>query len=197
MFCSKFNSECPDIELDCSYIFVMMPFTGFNSVYDTIKQAIDNITGKKYIYDRADEEYTNQSLWCDRICRNIRKAKYCIVDTTGKNPNVFYELGFAHAIGNPITIIITQNIEDAPFDVRDFGHIVYNINDLPKLREQLIHALINLDKHDSKQSTEKGTKKTKEIEIFVSALQIALDLDDGHIESFTARLKEKLSKNVK
>jgi hypothetical protein len=47
------------------------------------------------------------------------------VDTTGRNPNVFYELGFAHTLSNTKAIIITQNIEVAPFDIAEINHIYY------------------------------------------------------------------------
>lgn len=174
MFCSKFNIDCPDIELDSSYIFVMMPFNGFNSVYDTIKQAIASVPDKKFNYDRADDEYTHHAIWCERICRNIRRAKYCIVDTTGKNPNVYYELGYAHALGNAMSIIITQKIEDAPFDVRDFGHILYNVNDLPKLRDDLKKALIELENRYEKHKKEKPMKELADARKLALALKLLL-----------------------
>jgi len=125
MFCSKFGYECPhNISRDDGFVFVMMPFENSSSIYDAIKQAVNGI--KNFNCERADDKYTNHSIWCERICKKIRKANYLVVDTTGRNPNVFYELGFAHAIGNNTkAIIITQNIEEAPFDVKDLGHIIY------------------------------------------------------------------------
>ncbi|MFH1304613.1 MAG: hypothetical protein ABIK07_26470, partial [Planctomycetota bacterium] len=50
---------------------------------------------------------------------------------TGKNANVFYEVGYAHALGKP-TILITKNADDIPFDLKHFPHIIYkeSISDL-------------------------------------------------------------------
>ncbi|RJQ13496.1 MAG: hypothetical protein C4560_13995 [Nitrospiraceae bacterium] len=124
MLCSKIGAECPHPAIrDNKYVFVMMPFKDSTSVFDAISQAVTGLQGKDFVCDRADEQYTHLSIWCNRICKNIRKAKYLIVDTTGKNPNVFYELGFAHALAHTKAIIITQKLEDAPFDVRDLNHI--------------------------------------------------------------------------
>ncbi len=111
MFCSKIGGECPHTVIqDNKYVFVMMPFEGFNSIYDAIKHAVGEIEGKEFRCERADAKYTNLSIWCNRICKNIRKAKYIIVDITGRNPNVFYELGFAHAMYN--TKAKSQNLKE-------------------------------------------------------------------------------------
>lgn len=145
--CSKIGGPCPyPVNIDPNYIFVIMPFKGFDSVYDAIKQSVKQQRRNRFTIERADEKYTNLSIWCSRICKNIRKAKYCIVDTTGRNANVFYELGFAHALSNSKTIIITQNINDAPFDISEMGHIIYSEKDLPKLRKDLVSALGDLSK---------------------------------------------------
>lgn len=151
--CSKIGGPCPyPVVVDPKYIFVIMPFDGFDSVYDIIKQSIKHVKRTKFKIERADEKYTNHSIWCSRICKNIRKAKFCITDTTGRNANVFYELGFAHALSNSKTIIITQNIQDAPFDISEMGHIIYSDKDLPKLRRDLTSALNELIKTDDNES---------------------------------------------
>lgn len=144
MYCSKIGGQCPHpIEKDENLIFIIMPFIGFNSIYDIMQQAIISLDGD-YYFERADEKYTNLSIWCKRICLNIRRASFIIADTSGKNANVFYELGFAHSLHYKKTIIITQNIEDAPFDIKDIGHILYSAADLPQLRKDLKKALNDL-----------------------------------------------------
>jgi len=51
-------------------------------------------------------------------------SEFILADVTGKNPNVMYEIGMAHTIGKPV-IIITQQIDDVPFDLRHYRCIVY------------------------------------------------------------------------
>ncbi|MHC4477740.1 MAG: tetratricopeptide repeat protein [Planctomycetota bacterium] len=164
MLCSKIGSDCPHpVGTDDNLIFVMMPFTGFTNVYDAIVQAVTNvydaivqavqaIDTKQYRLERADTRFTTLSIWCDRICKNIRRAKYLIVDTTGKNANVFYELGFSHAMENTKAIIITQNVKDAPFDIADINHVEYSKDDLPDLRAKIKAAITDLDAQEPDES---------------------------------------------
>ena len=54
----------------------------------------------------------------------ISKAKVVICDLSGRNPNVFYEAGIAHAIGAGV-ILISQNQTDVPFDLQHIRYINY------------------------------------------------------------------------
>ena len=54
------------------------------------------------------------------ICR----SRIIIADCTGRNPNVFYEIGIAHTVGKPV-ILIAQNSKDVPFDLRHIRYIPY------------------------------------------------------------------------
>jgi hypothetical protein len=47
----------------------------------------------------------------------LRFQKSVIADSSGRNLNVFYEIGLAHAIGVPV-ILITRSSDDVPFDLR-------------------------------------------------------------------------------
>ena len=150
MNCTKIGGQCPHpVTVDENIIFVMMPFANFDNVYDSIQLSVQSIRKKRFKCIRADDEYTNISIWCESICKNIRKSKYCIADVTGKNPNVFYELGFAHAIGNSKIIIISQSIKYAPFDIKDLGIIEYSLENLKNLREQLSNAITTLENKNS------------------------------------------------
>jgi len=52
-------------------------------------------------------------------------AQLVIADCTGKNPNVFCEIGMAHTVGKPV-ILITQKREHVPFDLQDTRYITYD-----------------------------------------------------------------------
>jgi hypothetical protein len=72
---------------------------------------------------RADDFYTNHAIMQD-VWSAIYYARIIIADCTGKNPNVFYEIGIAHTLGRQ-TVLISQEIGDIPFDVRHIRSIVY------------------------------------------------------------------------
>ena len=54
----------------------------------------------------------------------IYYSEAVIADCTGRNPNVFYEIGIAHTLGRK-TVLIAQQIDDIPFDVRHIRSIIY------------------------------------------------------------------------
>ena len=104
-------------------VFVLMPFAEeLKPVYDDhIREAI-----KKFNLSiaRADDFFSHNTIM-NEIWSAISYSKIIIADCTGKNPNVFYEIGLAHAIGRPV-ILITQNPDDVPFDLRHIRYIHYN-----------------------------------------------------------------------
>jgi len=96
--------------------FVIMPFApSFDGIWQVvIKPAVEAINDECL---RADDIFAPGSI-IDDIIAAIRDADYIVADLTGRNPNVYYELGFAHALDKPV-ILITQDLTDLPFDV---GH---------------------------------------------------------------------------
>ncbi len=104
------------------FCFVLMPFSeDFDDVYRIgIKEACD----KAGAYcERVDEQIFSERI-LDRVYNQIAKADLVVADMTGRNPNVFYEVGYAHALGK-LTILLTQNADDIPFDLKHFPHIIY------------------------------------------------------------------------
>ena len=103
--------------------FVLMPFnTNFNQVYSKgIKPAIKK---SKLISKRADEIFDVQPVVQD-IWEYINKASLIVADLTDRNPNVFYEVGLAHALPKRL-IILTQRKEDVPFDLQYIRWIKYD-----------------------------------------------------------------------
>lgn len=105
--------------------FVLMPFKDkFDSVYSVLKEVI---TEAGYVCVRADEIFKPGSI-LNVIIEMIERADLIIADLTDRNPNVFYELGYAHAIGKN-TILLTQKTSDVPFDIRHRRYIRYDVSD--------------------------------------------------------------------
>lgn len=119
-----FELKTEDLEVDEQLCFVLMPFDDkFNSIYENIIKKIVEDDEFKLNCIRADEIFGTRPIIED-IWEYIRKARILIAELTGKNPNVFYELGLAHAMNKDV-ILITQNLEDVPFDLRHYRCIVY------------------------------------------------------------------------
>jgi hypothetical protein len=106
--------------------FVLMPFGGWNDVYykDVYSPAI-KAAGFEPL--RADDLFHSGSVM-EQIWEQISDAKVLVADVSGKNANVFYELGLSHSRGKPV-VLLTGDIEDVPFDLRHLRVIVYDIRD--------------------------------------------------------------------
>src|SRR5258706_6261448 len=76
---------------------------------------------------RADELFTTGSV-VEQIWEQIEKAKLLLADLSGKNPNVFYELGLSHAARKPVVFTAGQ-VEDVPFDLRHLRVIIYDVRE--------------------------------------------------------------------
>ena len=108
-------------------VFVLMPFLPeMLPIYtDHIKKVCNDLNiGCK----RADDIFSSSRI-IDDIWALIAHSKLLIADCTGRNPNVFYELGIAHTIGKQV-IIITQDELDIPFDIRHIRYIKYRYTPL-------------------------------------------------------------------
>jgi hypothetical protein len=119
--------------------FVMMPFGGdFEDYYKEIYHSA--IEECDLLPRRADSIYRPSPILHD-IWSFVNDSALVIADITGRNPNVMYELGLAHAIAKP-AIIISNNIEDVPFDLRALRILLYNTNK-PNWATELKKAIVN------------------------------------------------------
>lgn len=128
--------------IEPSLVSVMMPFQpSFDNVYSTLKQASEAVGLRSR---RADDIWENPAVIQDVVAL-IDRAKIVICDCTGRNPNVFYEIGIAHTLGREV-ILITQSEDDIPFDLRHLRYVKYlnNGEGLSELRERLQSRLADL-----------------------------------------------------
>lgn len=106
-----------------NHCFYLGPFSEtFNIIYrDHIVTAVKS---QGFTIERADEIFGTQPIIED-IWEAINSASLVLADVTGRNPNVMYEIGMAHTVGKAV-IIITQNIDDVPFDLKHYRCIIYD-----------------------------------------------------------------------
>jgi hypothetical protein len=117
-----------------------MPFDEkYNSVYDNVIKKATAEVGLEA--KRADDIFNIKPIIQD-IWEHINKAKLIIANLSGKNPNVFYEVGLCHALHKKV-IFITDSMDDVPFDLIHLRCITYEdtISDAEKLRYNLIQTM--------------------------------------------------------
>lgn len=107
-------------------VALMMPFKPeLDNVHDTIRIACNEL-GLTCV--RADQVWANPTVMQD-VFDLIYSSKCVVVDLTGLNPNVMYELGLAHALG-VVVIPICSTETHSPFDIAHHRHIKYKATNI-------------------------------------------------------------------
>lgn len=86
---------------------------------------------------RADD-IEHEGKITDRVMDEIRNSEYLLGDLTGERPNVYYEVGYAHALKRSV-ILYKEKGSDVHFDLADYNCPEYN--GLRDLRQQLTNRL--------------------------------------------------------
>jgi hypothetical protein len=103
--------------------FVMMPFGPITDRYysEVYAPAIKS-AGLEPV--RGDEIFRPGCV-VDQIRDQIDSASILLADLTGKNANVFYELGLAHRASKQV-VLTAASIDDVPFDLRHMRVSTYD-----------------------------------------------------------------------
>ncbi len=128
--------------------FVMMPFGApLGEYYNKIYEPAIEKAGLKAV--RADDDIFGTGKIIDQIWSGINAAKVLIAELTTRNPNVFYELGLAHALRKPV-VLVCSNEQDVPFDLKHIRVIYYDVHDpfwgtklIDKVAENILSAISN------------------------------------------------------
>ncbi len=103
--------------------FIVMQFTeDYNQLYNEVIKPVCESYGLEV--ERADEFYTATPIIQD-IVKSIKNASVIIAEITPDNPNVFYEVGYAHAIEKPTILLSDVKREKLPFDISGFRTLFY------------------------------------------------------------------------
>lgn len=126
--------------------FVMMPFAPpLGGYYETIYKPAIEKAGLQAV--RADADIFGAGKIMNQVWAGIRAAKVLVAELTQRNPNVFYELGLAHALRKPV-VLVSSNEEDVPFDLHHIRVIYYDVSDpfwgqklIAKVAENILSAI--------------------------------------------------------
>lgn len=108
--------------------FIIMPFDDeFRKVYD---DCIQPLVEKKLGMDcvRIDEWPSAKMTIIENIKSKIEKCRFAIADLSLDKPNVYYEIGLAHAIGKDVVFIKNKQLDnlEIPFDISPWHVFVCN-----------------------------------------------------------------------
>lgn len=122
--------------------FVVMPFQPeLNYFYLYVQKYLVEKHGLRV--ERGDHRVLTKPLM-DKIRDQIVEADVLIADVTSGNPNVFYEIGLAHAFGKPVIFLTQESPASAPVDVRQFEFIQYDLQRHEEFLSRLDNAIQNV-----------------------------------------------------
>lgn len=128
--------------------FVMQPFAApLGDYYEKIYKPAIEKAGLRPV--RADAEIFGTGKIMDQVWQGINAATVLVAELTNRNPNVFYELGLAHALKKPV-VLVSSREEDVPFDLQHIRVIYYDVSDpfwgnklIDKVAENILSAIQN------------------------------------------------------
>jgi PAS domain S-box-containing protein len=116
--------------------FVAMPYVNGLDIWGQLIQPIAEELNLTLV--RADQQADGYAV-VEREGRDIASSELVIANLTGDNPNVYYEIGIAHALG--IETVLLRTSEEIPFSVRHLRSIYCNPNDLTGAKEEVRKAI--------------------------------------------------------
>jgi len=69
--------------------------------------------------------------------RAIERSDFIIADVSGSNPNVMYEVGYAHALRKPVLPIVRRDSEGLPASMSGYYYLVYDPSDQSTLKREI------------------------------------------------------------
>jgi len=118
------------------YAFVAMPFKRETApLYQHIRRGVVSAGLGCVRVDKVPHTRPIQEL----VFELVEKSKLVIFVADGGNPNAYYEAGFADAMRKEV-VLVTQAVEDLPFDIRNRNAVVYGSN--PRTLEAKIKSMI-------------------------------------------------------
>jgi hypoxanthine phosphoribosyltransferase len=133
--------------------FVIMPFGNHNEYRDGNKESnwvYNSIIkpGIKAAFDEKQEFKISREVDKNapgsitrEIVRSLAHADIVVTDLSGRNANVFLELGIRFSLRNKVTVLIAQEGTTPPFDVGDYRVVFYSVVDPNAAAKQISLAI--------------------------------------------------------
>lgn len=121
-------------------VFVAMPFS--EDMEDVYIYGIRKSVQEVGLQCKRADEIEHGGPIVTEIIDYIKRSRIIIAEVSSHNPNVFYEVGWAHALQRE-TILVARDGIDLPFDIRHINTIVYrNIHQLEERLRSRLSALL-------------------------------------------------------
>lgn len=128
---------------------------------------------------RADK-INSPNIITDDILKHLNESELVICDMSSHNPNVFYELGYRHAI-NKTCITMVHKDESIPFDLSQHRTIKYSkdVDDVEKAKNHLSEMISTYENDGYNESyTSTNNNQTSNGELLRHLIDIKSEVSD-------------------
>ena len=193
-----FLHSLADVVADPNFVFVVLPFKNTLLFEAVIKPAVEE-AGKRcdrgFYCKKADDLFRTGAIMAG-IAEHIKRSSLVIADLTGRNANVFYELGIAHTLKKKVALL-TETADDVPTDLRALVFYTYDLSTssgIRKLREDIVEivtssALVRTPKYHHKDIVKIAARTANErliepdfVEFQAGTLSMWVNARDGLLE---------------
>lgn len=136
LFVKSLGINLNSLKMDPKLVFVLTPFSREEQKVFEVIQEVCQRNGLRCV--RGDEEHVSGDI-LTHIVAMILRSRVVVANVSSRNPNVFYELGIAHALGKQ-SVLISETIEKVPFDIRSRRVITFSSHD--ELAQRWADALL-------------------------------------------------------
>jgi hypothetical protein len=134
-FLKSMGLDPASLAIDPDFVFVLTPLNSNQlNVYNIVKKECEKIGLR---VRRGDEKRIEGPI-LPHILKEIATSRLVVANINGRNPNVFYELGIAQALGKPVLLVV-KSYDEVPFDLRQQQLVIYD--DIKSLPEEFAKAL--------------------------------------------------------
>jgi hypothetical protein len=99
---------------------------------------VGTVSGSENDYPLKPVFKDQTSDW-ERILPLVEKSSLVVVDITGNDPNVMYELGLAHGLKKQVLVLVQKGEGSVPSDLRGVFFYVYEPGNIAELESVIRH----------------------------------------------------------
>ena len=124
-----------EVQVDRARVFCVMPFSETWS--DTVwRSCVELAANGAHLKPKRGDTTLRTGKLIENVWNEILKCGCVVADLSAPNPNVYYELGMAHAFGRD-TFVMVQTGTDLPADIKGAHYLEYDLGNLAGAAREL------------------------------------------------------------